>query len=429
MSRKPSSKTLAVLLEGRAIGAVTQNAAGSLAFEYDEGWIEAGPGIPLSLSMPLQRRRHGDDAIAPFMWGLLPDNETTLQRLGREFGVSPRSAFALLGMLGEDCAGAVQFIAPERIECAMEEGGVDWIDEAEVGRRIAALKLNRSSTGRTETDRGHFSLAGAQPKTALHRDGDRWGVPFGRVPTTHILKPPIPDLDGHVENEHFCLRLAAKAGFPTAMSEVMDFVGETVIVVARYDRAKDSSGVVHRIHQEDMCQALKVHPERKYEKEGGPGIVDIMNDALNASSRPDVDRRTFMRAIAFNFVIGATDTHAKNFSVLLGANGAVRLAPLYDIASILPYTRDPRKIRMPLKIGGYYELDAIMPRHWERTARDCSYPANDAIGDVSEMAQTLPDLASDVAADCREAGLGHPVIDNLVEAIARRSSKVRTQYK
>jgi serine/threonine-protein kinase HipA len=262
--------------------------------------------------------------------------------------------------------------------------------------------------------------------SAAGGDG-RWGVPSGRVPTTHILKPPIANFAGHVENEHFCMRLSAAAGLPTAESAVTSFNGERAIVVTRYDRQHHRNRGLVRVHQEDMCQALKVHPGRKYQNEGGPGIAAIMN-VLNSSSRPDIDRARFMEAMAFNFVIGGTDAHGKNFSVFLGNRGSVRLAPLYDVASILPYDFDERKLRMPMKVGTHYELDGILPRHWEMTAKASSYSGDAAVGHVRRLISILPDLASELATKCRDDGLTHPVVDKLANSIATRAAALQQFY-
>jgi len=427
MSRPPSTTTLTVLLNGQAMGQVTRAKGGRLGFDYAEAWLTQGPGTPLSLSMPLTSARHGHKPIAAFMWGLLPDNELILQRWGQEHKVSPKDPFALLAAVGEDCPGALQFATPDRLAKIVESGDVQWIDEADIASRISQLRQDAGSAGRMASDTGQFSLAGAQPKTAYYRKGNKWGIPNGRIPTTHILKPPLPDFDGHTENEHFCLQLANKVGLPSAKSEIVRFASETAIVIERYDRRWVGERLV-RVHQEDMCQALAVDPASKYQAQGGPGIPAIMNQVLSASSQPSADRRNFMRAVAFNFIIGGTDAHAKNYSVLLGPQGSVRFAPLYDTASILPYEPDIRRLKFPMKIGTHYNLDEIRPRHWEHTARLSNYPAEQAVEHVRSLIEVLPDSALSVLGVCRDEGLKHPVLDKLIDAIAKRAATLKSIY-
>ncbi|MEQ9246931.1 MAG: HipA domain-containing protein, partial [Nitratireductor sp.] len=272
---------LVALLGGRAVGQVHRDRRGRLSFVYNDDWRNARGAYPLSVSMPLAAVEHGNAVIEAFLWGLLPDNEFVLDRWARKFQVSARSAFALISHVGEDCAGAVQFIRPDRVEAysGNEEGTVDWIDEHGVAERLRMLRADHSAW-RAPRDTGQFSLAGAQPKTALLLANGRWGVPSGRVPTTHILKPPMGEFDGHAENEHLCLALARRLGMPTVSSHVMRFEDQTAIVVERYDRRPTNRGLI-RIHQEDICQALGVSPTRKYENEGGPGaraVVDLLRE-------------------------------------------------------------------------------------------------------------------------------------------------------
>ena len=171
--------------------------------------------------------------------------------------------------------------------------------------------------------RGKMSLPGAQAKTAFCWDEqhNRWGVPSGRAPTTHIIKPAIPGFDGLVENEHLCQDIARRLGLLAARSSVLTLNETTYIVIERFDRLPPlrGSAFVRRVHQEDMCQALGLMPGAKYQQDGGPGIPDIVALIRRVSSNPDDDVYRFIDANAFNWLIGGTDAHAKNYSLLIGA--------------------------------------------------------------------------------------------------------------
>src|ERR1700730_5961996 len=247
---------LIAFAEGLTMGTVTYGKNGRLAFAYSGEWLASPTAYPLSVSIPLATGRQGQSKIEPFLWGLLPDNEIVLGQWARKFHVSARRAFGLLANVGEDCAGAVHFVPPERLD-AVRLGApqeVQWLDEAGVAERLRALRQDQSAW-RIPRDTGQFSLAGAQPKTALLLENRRWGVPSGRMPTTHILKPPTGEFDGHAENEHFCLELARSFQLPVANSEIRRFEDQIAIVIERYDRIR-SQGTVRRIHQEDVCQAM-----------------------------------------------------------------------------------------------------------------------------------------------------------------------------
>lgn len=410
---------LIAVMNGAVIGTVTRERTGRLRFDYADEWRQRPDAIPLSLSMPLVRAGHPHTVIDAFLWGLLPDNEQTLARWASRFHVSARNAFGLLAHIGEDCAGAVQFVPPDRLQ-ALQNPAVDdisWLDEAEVGERLRALRQDPSATRRA-TDHGQFSLAGAQPKTALLLRDGRWGVPAGRTPTTHILKPPTDAFDGHAENEHFCLALARRLGLPVAHSEVRQFDGEPAIVVTRFDRI-ELQGRLLRVHQEDLCQALAVPPTRKYQSDGGPGPVAIAEVLRTHSSAPSRDVDTFIDALAFNWLIAGTDAHAKNYALLFGSGGRIRLAPLYDLGSALPYPALRQdKLAMAMKIGNTYRLRDIRRHHWETLLRDLRVDADTALARIAGMAAALPDHADELARSMQREGLAHPILDQLPSLLA-----------
>jgi serine/threonine-protein kinase HipA len=484
-------KELCTLLDGREIGTVRWE-YNRLSFRYAEAWRSTPGAYPLSLSMSLAAAEHPHAAIEPFLWGLLPDNEFILNRWAKHYQVSARNAFALMSHVGEDCAGAVQFTTPDRRDSLVNAppAETEWLTEADVANRLRALQKD-ASVWRAPQDIGQFSLAGAQPKTALLFDGQRWGVPSGRTPTTHILKPPTGDFDGHAENEHLCLSLARALGLPTANSEVRQFEDVTAIVVERYDRvriadlaaskaalaaAKAAEAAMHavasepnsaamtaraateaadaaasakslsefskttaiyRVHQEDICQALRVHPSRKYQIDGGPGpkqIVELLranaSDARNFKERGtmrthDEDVATFLDALIFNWLIGGTDAHAKNYSIMIGGGGLVRLAPLYDIASILAYPDiDPRKAKLAMKIGDEYRIHWIDHLEWRKLSANLQVAGDDLVDRMRAMAVELPDRLADEVRRMRKGSLVHPVIDRLAEILPARARRI-----
>jgi len=112
--------------------------------------------------------------------GTAADNDRVLENWGKRFQVSPRNVFRLIAHVGEDCAGAVQFVRPERLEALQTDTAskeVKWLTEDDVAERLRALRADHSAW-RSAQDTGQFSLAGAQPKTALLFERKRWGVPL-----------------------------------------------------------------------------------------------------------------------------------------------------------------------------------------------------------------------------------------------------------
>lgn len=417
------SEALVVVADRRIMGEIQRDRRGRLTFVYDDHWRSMEGAYPLSLSMPLVVREHEHAKIEPWLWGLLPDNEAILARWGQRFHVSPRNAFALLGAVGEDCAGAVQLVRPDRVDEILEDDSqhVDWLTEEDVAERLRTLRKDQAAW-RVARDTGQFSLAGAQPKTALLFDGQRWGVPSGLTPTTHILKPPIDAFDGHAENEHLCLALARALDLPAARSEILKFEDEVAIVVERYDRLR-TADTIRRLHQEDLCQVLGLPPTKKYQNEGGPGCSEMTEAIRTHSGEPQQDTWTLARALALNWFIGGTDAHAKNFSMLIGAGGRARLAPLYDIASTLPYDFDPRKLRMATKIGGKYRLEEIGSRQWTKFASEVRLPAAEVLDMCRSMAETLPGTLKETVETARARGLDHPITQQMIDILSERADR------
>jgi serine/threonine-protein kinase HipA len=413
---------LDVFFEDDQIGVVAKSHDGALSFRYLDAWRELRSATPLSMSLPLSANSHGHDATRNFLWGLLPDNEQVIQRWAREFQVSATDVFGLMRNVGGDVAGAARFIDREGVANDREFDGLIPMSEADIATRIAEIRRD-ITTWHPTTRPGRWSLAGAQGKFALHLDPltHLWSEPLGRVPTTHIFKPAIPGIIDHDLNEHLCLVAGRAVGLAAARTEVTGFGDERALVIERYDR-RSVDGRLIRVHQEDMCQALSIHPANKYQSDGGPSplsIAELLRVHQPSTAQRDIEQ--FCLALGYNWLIVGTDAHAKNYSLLL-AGSQVRLAPLYDMASGLALEDiHIRKLRLPMKIGGEYAPFKIAGRHWDRLA--------DAVGvdrawlrdSLRHIAEALPDAFADAAAHAEVRALGSPVVVNLVERVSRWS--------
>jgi len=417
------TNSLLVVLDGAVAGTLIRLPGGKLRFDYDGHYRQQPGATPLSLSMPTQVPSHHDQVVTPWLWGLLPDNDAVLARWARQFHVSASSPFSLLSTpIGEDCAGAVRFAVPDEIDRVLAQPGeITWLTDDDVAQRLRDLREDSTAwLGRSFT--GQFSLAGAQAKTALLFDRGRWGVPSGSTPTTHILKPAVGGLDDHDLNEHLCLDAARRAGLIAARTTVTRFADERAVVVSRYDRRAAPGGII-RVHQEDLCQVLGVPPSGKYQNEGGPGPSDIAR-LLRRSMPPRIADDAvfrFVEALIWNWLIAGTDAHAKNYSLLL-ANDQVRLAPLYDIASALPYGVHERKLRLAMKIGSDYR---VIPNRntWPAAARELGLNPEAVLTRVRELASVAPRAFADAADAPEVAALGGDLPSRLVDLIADRADR------
>jgi serine/threonine-protein kinase HipA len=371
---------LKVYLNGRLVGTLRREGGSAIDFAYEPSWLEWRNAFPVSFSLPLREDRYIGAPVVAVFDNLLPDSEPIRRRLAERAGAAGYDAFNLLAAIGRDCVGALQFL-PEGREPA-PAGTIDArrISDAEIADILAGL--DRSPLGIGEDQDFRISIAGAQEKTALLRWNDAWHLPHGTTATTHILKPQIGqlpngiDLTCSVENEYLCLKLAAALGLPAANVEIVDFAGKRALVIERFDRRWTRDERLLRLPQEDCCQALSVPPSRKYESEGGPNIQNIAA-LLKGSDTPETDLKTLFKAQIAFWMLGATDGHAKNFSIRLAPGGRFRLAPLYDIVSAQPsfdakqIRKNQMKLAMAVGTTRHYVVDTILPRHFLQTAELC----------------------------------------------------------
>lgn len=339
-------RELRVLVCGYPAGTAWQDDFGSYHFAYDGDYS----GAPVSLSMPTTCREYDQKAVLPFLFGLLPDSETQRIAIAREYEVSPNNPIALLSHIGLDCPGGVQFCEPGREDAVTSRPGeYVAISDHEIAQRLKSIRDERQSSwmGRAES----WSLGGNQGKFALaFRDG-AWFECRGAAPTTHIFKYGVSGFELEALNEFVCMKTAERSGVPAAKVSYRYFEDEPALIVKRFDRMEGEDGVVYRLHQEDLCQALGVMPSQKYTADGGPTTADVLA-LLGRTERCALNLMLFTEMLFFNCLIGAPDAHAKNYSLVINEPGEGMLAPLYDCASGLAYEQMRRHGRLAMSIGG-----------------------------------------------------------------------------
>ena len=385
------TKHLQVILYERVIGTLTQGDGGQHTFTY----ADPNTATPLSLSMPPRTQAYPHRIVEPFLAGLLPEKDDVRFMLGEQFGVSSRNPFALLEHMGLDCAGAVQFCADDQVEDVLAGKGSLERVEPSIGARLRAL---RDNPARWVADNEHWSLAGAQSKFALRLTSDGWRQAAGAEATSHIFKPGIQELMSQALIEHVCLTTARAVGLSAAESEYKIWDDEPAIVVTRYDRARTVEGALRRVHQEDICQAMSVYPRDKYESDGGPSAADVIDLLRRSGDRTYREQNVtrFTDGLLFNYLIGAPDAHAKNYSIVL-VGDIVRLAPLYDAASGLAYERrhQPGLGESAMSIGGERRFGRVERRHLEAFAAATDQDAVALVDRTRELAATIPEAMSD----------------------------------
>ncbi|MHC8510211.1 MAG: type II toxin-antitoxin system HipA family toxin [Rhodospirillales bacterium] len=399
MARRRRNTPLRVYLNQQFVGMLTKQPGGAAGFKYAAEWLAHGARGPISISLPLRDEAYDGPRVTAFFENLLPDSDEIRKRAAARAGADGADAHSLLSAIGRDCVGALQFI-PEDAEA--DPGGAAVEGEPVSGRKIEQLLLGlrHAPLGLNREDEFRISIAGVQEKTALLRHDGKWFKPHGATPTTHIFKTQIGqlpngvDLSDSVENEFYCLKLMEAFGLPVNSAEIKTFGTVKCLVVERFDRLRAKDGRLLRLPQEDMCQALSVPPSIKYQSDGGPGMADVLG-VLKGASAPLEDVKTFIKAQILFWLIGATDGHAKNFSIFLRPGGSYALTPLYDVITSQPYC-DAGKVlrkdvRLAMSVGKsrHYRMEEIMGRHFIQTGERAGLPkavVRNAVQEITEAA-------------------------------------------
>jgi serine/threonine-protein kinase HipA len=379
MARRRAHVPLLVLINDRLAGRLEKEPSGAVSFQYDETWLDWGPAFPISLSLPLRPATYRGEPVSAVFDNLLPDNPAIRRMVAERTGAAGADPYGLLEQIGRDCVGALQIVpADERPDPPVELSG-DPLSDTDIERILA--NLARAPLGVDPDDEFRISVAGAQEKTALLRLNGQWLRPRGMTPTTHILKPQlgqiptadgIIDLSNSVENEHYCLRLMEGFGLKAAQSQIARFGERKVLVVERFDRGWRGERLL-RLPQEDFCQVMGVPSSRKYQSHGGPGAVDILK-RLREADDPAADQAAFLKSQIIFWLIGATDGHAKNFSLFIRPGGRFALTPFYDVLTAQPAfdarAIPHRQFRLAMSVGDsrHYKVLDIQGRHFQETA-------------------------------------------------------------
>ena len=201
--------------------------------------------------------------------------------------------------------------------------------------------------------------------------------------------------------------------------------GDTkALAIERFDRRWTKDGRLLRLPQEDCCQALSVPPTLKYQNEGGPSMVDVLG-LLKGSDAPMEDQEVFLKAQLVFWLMGATDGHAKNFSVFLSPGGSYRMTPLYDIVTAQPALNarqiERKQIKMAMSVGNsrHYRFDQIHGRHFVQTAMRAGLSKKRATAIVDEVAALAPS-ALEKSANAMPKGFSMAVVDTVSEAVTDR---------
>lgn len=375
-------------------------------FSYADEYLEIPDIKPISLSLPLQRDSFSPEKTRTFFEGLLPEGFSRKAVAGW-LKTDENDYLAILEKLGNECLGAIQVYKDNNVD---EEASYELLNTEQVCA-LAAEGATKSTEMLMET---HLSLAGASGKVGLYLDEDsqKWYLPKGKAASTHIVKQSHVRLQQIVLNEQLCMLTAKKIGIAVPDSFIIDLgrgeEDKVLYATKRYDRLLDSDKQMgklicpYRLHQEDFAQALGISASQKYEKAEASymkKMFQVLNDYV---TNPIEDKLKLWDMIVFNYFIGNTDCHVKNFSLLYSVDlKRVSLAPAYDIVctGIYGLTNE-----MSFYIGGELNISNMSRDIFGKAAKEVGLGEKLAMKRYDYIAQNIANCLEAAAKELYDAG-------------------------
>lgn len=356
------------------------HAAADYFFEYDPQWMAQPGHYVLAPQFPLGVEPYTGHAVRSFFENLLPEGEA-LDDIVSAIHLRGASSFELLGRLGAELPGVLSLLPREARPLPAQE--YRPLPFEELSRRLAGRDHTPLLLSNAEAT---MSLAGAQDKVGLRFDPAtaRLSDSVGQSPTTHILKPDTRQARYHPSaiNEFACMKLARALRLPVPDAWLLR-IPEAAYVVERYDRMLAAGNIVS-LHQIDGCQLLGHGAGWKYQRSGGLVSIPLLVKALRGLGVRGIDLLQFQRWVMFNYLIGNSDAHAKNVSVLVDDKG-FGLAPFYDLLCVRAYG----DTGLALFIGDEETFDSVGRHSWEALCDDCGFRLTETLAEFGKMARAL----------------------------------------
>lgn len=304
----------------------------SFSFEYNIDWkikgFELSPYMKFNSPIP-------NNTIKNFIENLLPEGKGR-EILSSMYHISKNNLFALITLIGKDTTGALTFSLDNKpLKTSFRE-----VTIFELANRI---KDRKNIPIQVWDEKVRLSIAGVQDKLPICIIDKKYGFGEGELASTHILKFES-NSDNLVLNEYLSLKLASYAGLKIPNIQIINFDGEVVLQVKRFDREVKSNDKILRKHIIDACQALNLNVLHKYERAFGKELKDYNEGAsfkkiftlIEKCSSPIIAKKDIITWICVNLCLGNSDAHGKNISFLIDKN-KMELTPFYDIVNIEIY--------------------------------------------------------------------------------------------
>lgn len=390
-------------------------------FTYAESYLKNFEHRAISIGLPLEEKTFDSMRTRIFFEGLLPEGFTR-RCVAEWMHIDEGDYLSILAELGRECLGAVKIVdetgkavEPEYRELSAKE--------------VYALASEGATESAELVTKSHLSLTGASGKVGLYYDEKRekWYLPIGEAPSTHIVKQSHVRLKKIVSNEQLCLLTAKYLGIDIPESFIIttdDNEENVLFATKRYDRKfvngnRVLSGmpVPHRLHQEDFSQAMGIAASNKYEK-NNEGYMKMLFDVIRSySADPMADALRLWDICVFNYLIGNTDNHIKNLSLLYSEDlKSIRLAPAYDIVSTMIYESSTEN--MAIGINGIYNINEITRESFEKATVQIGIGTKLAMKKFDAMVRKFSDAMNQAKAELKQQGFEQ--VEQISEQIMKK---------
>ena len=369
-------KKLSVYIElnglSKYVGEIAGTDSNDACFTYADSYLENPECQAISIGLPLAEKTFNAQRTRIFFEGLLPEGFTR-RCVAEWMHIDENDYVSILSGLGKECLGALkimdeseEIVTPEYRELS--------------AREVYALASEGATESAELVTKSHLSLTGASGKAGLYYNvkEDKWYLPIGEAPSTHIVKQSHVRLKKIVANEQLCLLTAKYLGIEIPESFIINTGSlkdeDILFATKRYDRKiRNKSNklnglyVPYRLHQEDFAQALGISSVEKYEKNKERYLKKLFDILKNYSMEPIADQLKLWDICIFNFLVGNTNNHIKNLSLLYDEDlKSIRLAPAYDIISTMIYENCTEN--MAMSINEIYDINQITRESFEKEA-------------------------------------------------------------
>lgn len=344
------------------VGKISGTSFNDACFIYDEAYLRCPQSHAISISLPLSKKAFSPKETRNYFEGFLPGGFNR-KYLINSLQIDNNDYISLLKNFSNEYLGAIK-ISNESTE---EDFDYKLIDLGELDFQ--------------ESNKSNFSLSGACRKVNLYYDekNNKWYLPGGGAPGNYIIKRCNDSYENQIINEQLCLITAQKLGIEIPASFIIKNENKQnptfLFASKRYDCYSDANSkfvenlsVPYRLHQEDFSQVLGINLSEKYEPEGKHYLKLIFDILRLYSSNPIKDQKAFWKMCIFNYFIGNTDNHIKNYSLVYSKDlSSVKLAPFYDVMSTLIYENVTRK--MAFRINQKTNIDEITREDFKKESK------------------------------------------------------------